>query len=107
MHSLDSRCAHTPSVTRSRRTSHNSTVLNACQVKSVAASGVASFAVLMDGTVWAWGTSKRGQLGLGPGITQALRPQRVPGLEGISQVSAGWGHVCALRGEPLVTLNIN
>lgn len=69
------------------------------QVKCVAASGVTSFAVLADGTVWAWGMSKRGQLGLGPGVVQALKPQPVPGLEGITEVSAGWGHACALRGE--------
>ena len=72
------------------------------QVKSMAASGVASFAVLTDGTVWTWGTSKRGQLGLGPGHVQALKPQRIPGLEGITSVSAGWGHACALRGAALV-----
>lgn len=68
------------------------------QVKSMAASGVASFAVLTDGTVWAWGSSRRGQLGLGPGCVQTLQPQRLPGLEGITSVSAGWGHACALRG---------
>lgn len=71
------------------------------QVKSMAASGVASFAVLTDGTVWGWGSSKRGQLGLGPGLVQALHPQRLPGLEGITSVSAGWGHACALRGAAL------
>ena len=67
----------------------------------MAASGVASFAVLTDGTVWAWGSSKRGQLGLGPGCVQTLHPQRLPGLEGITSVSAGWGHACALRGAAL------
>jgi hypothetical protein len=34
-------------------------------VKSVAASGVASFAIDSEGELWAWGYSKRGQLGLG------------------------------------------
>jgi len=72
----------------------------ALQVTSAAASGVASFAVLEDGTVWGWGSSKRGQLGLGQGTVQALKPQRLPGLEGITEVSAGWGHACALRGKP-------
>ncbi|DBA88888.1 hypothetical protein WJX79_001006 [Trebouxia sp. C0005] len=67
------------------------------KVMSAAASGVASFAVVEDGTVWGWGSSKRGQLGLGQGIVEALKPQRLPGLEGITQVSAGWGHACALR----------
>ncbi len=60
---------------------------------------MASFAVLTDGTVWTWGSSKRGQLGLGPDVVHALKPQRIPGLEGITEMSAGWGHACALRGS--------
>ena len=76
------------------------------QVKSMAASGVVSFAVLTDGTVWAWGSSKRGQLGLGLGCVQALQPQRLAGLEGITSVSAGWGHACALRGAALPPCSI-
>lgn len=49
------------------------------QVKDAAASGVASFAVLTDGTVWSWGSSKRGQLGLGPGTSSSL-PSCFPAL---------------------------
>ncbi len=85
---------------RSCNTRHIEVFLLALQVTSAAASGVASFAVLGDGTVWGWGSSKRGQLGLGQGTVQALKPQRLPGLEGITEVSAGWGHACALRGKP-------
>ena len=87
--------AHTSCDTR-----HLEIFVVALQVSSAAASGVASFAVLEDGTVWGWGSSKRGQLGLGQGTVHALKPQRLPGLEGITEVSAGWGHACALRGKP-------
>ncbi len=69
------------------------------QVVGAAASGVISFAVDALGCVWSWGTSKRGQLGQGPGITQSAQPQRLPGLEGVVSVACGWGHALALRGE--------
>jgi hypothetical protein len=52
------------------------------KVKAAAGSGVVSMAIATDGSLWAWGKSKRGQLGLGPGITQALVPQRVEALAG-------------------------
>ncbi len=81
-------------------TRHTEAFILALQVTSAAASGVASFAVLEDGTVWGWGSSKRGQLGLGRGMHKTFKPQRLPGLEGITEVSAGWGHACALRGKP-------
>ena len=71
------------------------------QVVSAAASGVASFAATSDGTVWVWGSSKRGQLGLGPGVIEAHQPKRIPDLKGVRQLAAGWGHVLALKGERL------
>jgi alpha-tubulin suppressor-like RCC1 family protein len=46
------------------------------------ASGVVSSAVGEDGSVWVWGKSKRGQLGLGKDVTQALVPSRVEALSG-------------------------
>lgn len=46
-------------------------------VVGAAASGVASFAVDSAGRLWAWGYSKRGQLGLGTAITDTHVPQVV------------------------------
>ncbi|OMO89522.1 Regulator of chromosome condensation, RCC1 [Corchorus olitorius] len=46
------------------------------------ASGVTSAAIGDDGSVWVWGKSKRGQLGLGRGITEAVIPRRVDALAG-------------------------
>ncbi|CAI8588682.1 unnamed protein product [Vicia faba] len=62
------------------------------------ASGVVSSAVGEDGSVWVWGKSKRGQLGLGKDIIEAVVPSRVEALSGenIKKVSFGWGHALAL-----------
>ncbi|KAJ0873853.1 putative regulator of chromosome condensation 1/beta-lactamase-inhibitor protein II [Helianthus annuus] len=67
-------------------------------VRSAFASGVVSAAVSGDGSLWIWGKSKRGQLGLGFGITEAVVPSRVKVLdkEEIIKVSFGWGHALAL-----------
>lgn len=48
---------------------------------SAAGSGVASFAVGKDGSLWAWGRSQRGQLGLGSKTVDSPTPQRVTALE--------------------------
>jgi alpha-tubulin suppressor-like RCC1 family protein len=55
-------------------------------------------ALLADGTVWCWGDNTEGQAGQDeqPPYTDALTPLRVPGT-GYTFVSAGQGHVCALR----------
>ncbi|XP_004512057.1 ultraviolet-B receptor UVR8 isoform X2 [Cicer arietinum] len=62
------------------------------------ASGVVSSAVGEDGSVWVWGKSKRGQLGLGKHIIEAVAPSRVEALSGenVAKVSFGWGHALAL-----------
>lgn len=52
------------------------------EVERAVGSGVVSLAIARDGSLWAWGKSKRGQLGLGPDITQALAPQQVKALAG-------------------------
>jgi hypothetical protein len=55
--------------------------------------------VSRDGSLFAFGTSKRGQLGLGPDALQAHVPQQVPLPTGVQQVSAGWGHAAALLSD--------
>ncbi|KFM23122.1 putative E3 ubiquitin-protein ligase HERC3 [Auxenochlorella protothecoides] len=68
-------------------------------IARLAASGVVGFAVTTHGELHAWGTSRRGQLGLGPGETAAPAPRRVEALAdaaAVTQVSAGWGHALAL-----------
>ena len=53
------------------------------------------YAIASDGTLWAWGANEWGQLGNGT-TTPDPRPAPVPGLTGITQVSAGAGYVLAL-----------
>ncbi|KAF8077523.1 hypothetical protein N665_1030s0007 [Sinapis alba] len=68
------------------------------RVRAGFASGVVSTAIGDDGSLWVWGRSKRGQLGIGKGIVEALVPSKVEALaqEHIVKVSLGWGHGLAL-----------
>lgn len=67
------------------------------KVQSAFASGVISVAIGDDGSIWTWGRSKRGQLGHGEKVMEALVPSKVEELTGeyITKVSLGWGHVLA------------
>ncbi|KAG1364270.1 ultraviolet-B receptor UVR8 [Cocos nucifera] len=71
--------------------------LDHVRVQAAFASGVVSAAVGDDGSLWVWGRSKRGQLGLGEGVIEAARPSKVEALAGheIIKVSFGWGHALA------------
>ncbi|XP_042427904.1 secretion-regulating guanine nucleotide exchange factor-like [Zingiber officinale] len=67
-------------------------------VKAAFASGVVSAAIDDEGSLWVWGRSKRGQLGLGNGVIEATKPSKVEALAGhqLVKVSFGWGHALAL-----------
>lgn len=52
------------------------------RIQAAFASGVISAAIGEDGSLWVWGKSKRGQLGLGGGVTDAVLPTRVEALAG-------------------------
>lgn len=56
--------------------------LEGVKVKDITGSGVISMAIDVHGSLWAWGKSKRGQLGLGEGITEVVFPQLVQALYG-------------------------
>ncbi|KAJ7537147.1 hypothetical protein O6H91_12G100000 [Diphasiastrum complanatum] len=75
--------------------------LEGFKIREAAGSGVVSMAVGTDGSVWAWGKSKRGQLGLGIGVTESAIPRRLETLTGLHvvQVSLGWGHALACTKE--------
>ena len=56
--------------------------LDKVMVRAAFASGVVSAAIGDDGALWVWGMSKRGQLGLGKHVTEAVSPARVESLLG-------------------------
>lgn len=65
-------------------------------VVALAGGGLHSLALKSDGTVWAWGDGSAGQLGLGS-TRPSLVPQRIPDLEGITEIAAGDRHSLAFR----------
>lgn len=54
--------------------------LDNVNIRAAFGSGVVSAAIGDDGSLWVWGRSKRGQLGLGKGTIEALVPSRVETL---------------------------
>lgn len=54
--------------------------LDGVEICAVSASGVTSSAIGNDGSLWVWGWSKRGQLGLGRDVIEAKAPSRVKSL---------------------------
>jgi alpha-tubulin suppressor-like RCC1 family protein len=66
-------------------------------VKAIAAGGMHSCAVTIDGGVWCWGRNYEGQLGNGTWPSLQLSPVAVVGLDGPAEtVRAGDYHTCAL-----------
>ncbi|MES2946019.1 MAG: hypothetical protein V4772_24390, partial [Pseudomonadota bacterium] len=61
----------------------------------------AGFALYADGSVWSWGLRANGQLGRAaaagsPSFARIEHPAAISGLEAISALAAGHGHVLAL-----------
>lgn len=52
------------------------------RVRAAFASGVVSAAIGDDGSLWTWGKSKRGQLGLGNEVVESLKPSKVEAFAG-------------------------
>jgi RHS repeat-associated protein len=74
-------------------------------VTAMAAGNAFTLAVRSDGTVWSWGASSGGELGLGTGVSgdyttpqQVIDPADPSGfLTGVATVAAGGGHALALK----------
>jgi alpha-tubulin suppressor-like RCC1 family protein len=54
-----------------------------------------------NGTVWAWGSNNKGQLGDGT-TTDRTTPMQVSGLAGVSAIAAGSAHSVALKNDGTV-----
>jgi alpha-tubulin suppressor-like RCC1 family protein len=61
-----------------------------------------SLVLKSDGTVWAWGSNDRGQLGDGTTTIVRRAPVPVAGLNGVVAISAGMQHSAAIRSDGTV-----
>lgn len=71
-------------------------------VVQVSAGPIHAAVLKADGTVWTWGSNTVGQLGTGIAANNSCLPQQVPGLTGITAISAGANHTLALRNDGTV-----
>jgi alpha-tubulin suppressor-like RCC1 family protein len=84
------------------------TPVRVTQIGTVHIAGAAAgykFAAILgtDGSVWAWGADRYGQLGNAPAFAPATRPVNTIGAgSGITQISAGSWHVLALKSDGTV-----
>ena len=58
-------------------------------------------ALLMNGTVWTWGTGIHGELGSGT-TGSSYSPVQVTGLSNVLAISSGWKHTLALKSNGTV-----
>jgi len=68
--------------------------------RSLGAGSVHTCGVTELGRVFCWGSNSQGQIGIGQGVSTALRPQQVLGLRGRSvAVGVGAFHTCVLNSD--------
>jgi alpha-tubulin suppressor-like RCC1 family protein len=72
------------------------TVSGLSGVTAIAGGGLHNVALLSDGTVMAWGDNNYGDLGNGTGFGESNTPLVVPGLSGVTSISAGYNYSLAL-----------
>lgn len=60
-------------------------------------------ALAKGGRVFCWGENEYGQLGVGSAEARRGAPERVPGIEGATDLAVGLFHTCALTGDRRVT----
>jgi len=86
----------------------HATPVRVTQIGTVHIAGAAAgyrFAAILgtDGSVWAWGADRYGQLGNAPAFGPATRPVHTIGAgSGITQISAGAWHMVALKSDGTV-----
>lgn len=59
--------------------------------------GFTSIAIKTNGTMWVWGSSGAGNLGLGPGILNGILPTRIGTATDWRSISVGYEHCLALK----------
>ncbi|BAI61697.1 hypothetical protein MCP_1625 [Methanocella paludicola SANAE] len=71
------------------------------KMKAVDSGAYANFALAEDGTVWAWGNNRDGQMGIGDKSTIYV-PFQIPGLTGVKALSADATFTLLLKGDGTV-----
>ena len=71
-------------------------------VMAIAGGKYHSMALKNDGTVWTWGYNEYGQLGDGTKGNNRSAPAQVPGITGVTAISAGGYHTIALKSDSTV-----
>ncbi len=71
-------------------------VIGLSNVDAIAAGACSAYALLRNGTVWAWGNGEYGELGDGEYSTRSV-PVQVKGLSDVEQVAAGGAMAYALE----------
>ena len=67
-------------------------------IRALSMGNSSSLALARDGTVWAWGDNRSGQLGNGTTIA-AIAPVQVSGLSGVRAIAAGTGRLPGAQGR--------
>lgn len=85
-------------------TRHNaaSPVRGLSDVVAISSKGVTAYALRSDGTVWAWGSNKYGQLGAGSVLAYSVVPMQVIGLREVIAISSNGDSAYALRSDGTV-----
>lgn len=71
------------------------------KMKAVDSGGYAHFAVADDGTVWAWGNNRDGQMGVSD-MSTIYVPFKIPGLTGVKALSADATYTLVLKDDGTV-----
>jgi len=86
----------------SRRTHPPRVSVSTGPVASIAAGGFAGYALLTNGSVWAWGDDLEGQTGPGGGWQLSATPVEVPDLTNMIAIAGGQNTAYALRRDGTV-----
>ena len=72
-------------------------------ITAIAGGSATGYALQSNGTVWAWGWNRYGQLGSGTSSDHDDFPEQVSGLSGVASIAGGGNAGYALRSDGTVS----